>query len=231
MKYDLDRGDYLIKNGKKVYRCIAKVDIPIHGVKAGDKGGYIQYKKNLSQKGKAWIGERAIVMDGAYVSGNALVDGDAILTGNVVVKGNARIGGNTEISGNVQIFGNARIDNVVPCWKDSPAGPLRATRNAENEPRYTKIIISGESKIFDDVVITGNTIVKNAVLFGKLKLYGYSSVIGRSGRIHDNGTISLEIGVFSPENLSFKKRGLIIQPSKSSKTPSIVKKTSKIHAG
>ncbi|MBR6097334.1 hypothetical protein IKP94_01110 [Candidatus Saccharibacteria bacterium] len=215
-KYDLDRGDRLIKNGKKLYRVIALKDIPRHGIKAGDKGGYIQFKKNLSQYGSAWVDERAIVMGNARVEGRALVYGDVVLTDNAIVKGDAKIGGNTAISGDTVIFGKVSIDNTVCVWKDSACGALAyASRNAELEAKYSRIEISGKTTIFDEVEITGNVIVRNSILFGKLRLYGNSSVIDCAGRIHNNGMISFRIGAYSAECLTFKKRGLIVCASTS----------------
>lgn len=70
-----------------VRRVQALRDIPLHNVKAGDLGGYIecfQGKKNprrvLSHKGSCWIGGEAVVMGLVRITGNALV------TDNVIVK-------------------------------------------------------------------------------------------------------------------------------------------------
>ena len=215
-KYDLDRGDYLVKNGKKHYRVVALRDIPEHGIKAGDKGGYIRLKKNLSQKGSSWVDERAIVTDNARVSGSALIYGDVLLTDNTLVKGRAIVGGNTVISGDTVIFGHVYIDNPVCTYKDSgTCGTLGyASRNAAREVRYTRISISGKTRIFDEVKITGNVIIKNSVLFGKLYLYGNSSVIDNAGRIHANGTITYTIKAFNMERMSSKRRLLLVTASK-----------------
>ena len=58
---------------------------PFLNLKKGDKGGYIESEKNLSQIGDAWVS------DNAWVSGNAQVYGDAWVSGNAQVSGNAKI--------------------------------------------------------------------------------------------------------------------------------------------
>ncbi|MFN7611367.1 MAG: hypothetical protein ACK5QX_10605, partial [bacterium] len=56
--------------GIKLFRIEALVDIPKWGVKAGDKGGWIEKEENLAQ-----------------VSGNAWVYGDAQVSGDAQVYG------------------------------------------------------------------------------------------------------------------------------------------------
>ena len=55
---------------------------------AGDVGGWIEYEKNLSHSGDAWV------------SGDAQVFGDA------------RVYGNARVFGNAQVFGNARVTPI-----------------------------------------------------------------------------------------------------------------------
>lgn len=59
--------------GTILHRIRVLVDIPAHGVKAGDVGGWIQCEENLSQKGSAWISDEALVF------GNARVYDDAVI--------------------------------------------------------------------------------------------------------------------------------------------------------
>ena len=55
--------------GRKLYRIRALKDFI--GVKAGDLGGYIEKKENLSQDGLCWVYGNAQVCDNAGVYGNA----------------------------------------------------------------------------------------------------------------------------------------------------------------
>ena len=51
-----------------VRRIMALRDIPRHGVKAGDLGGWIEKEENLSQNGAdSWVADDAIVFDKAKV--------------------------------------------------------------------------------------------------------------------------------------------------------------------
>src|SRR5574343_316865 len=61
-------------NGVTFHQIEAIKDMPIHGVKAGDKGGWIEKESNIS--GNAWV------YGDAQVSGDAKVYGDAQVSGN-----------------------------------------------------------------------------------------------------------------------------------------------------
>ena len=64
MKYEIigREGRYL--------RIKALIDIPCHGVKAGDLGGLIQSGKNLSNVGNCWIHKNSIVVGDKTVVGD-----------------------------------------------------------------------------------------------------------------------------------------------------------------
>ena len=53
-KYKLT-GETKEIDGKILHRIRALIDIPEHDVKAGDLGGWIEAKRNLSQNGEAWV--------------------------------------------------------------------------------------------------------------------------------------------------------------------------------
>lgn len=63
--------------GVKLFRIEALIDIPRWGVKAGDKGGWVEKEENLSQDGNAWVSGDAWVSGNAHVFGDAQVSGDA----------------------------------------------------------------------------------------------------------------------------------------------------------
>lgn len=69
-KYELT-GETKEIGGKILHRIRALVDIPVHNVKAGDLGGWIEAERNLSQKGAAWVADEARVMDSARVTDSA----------------------------------------------------------------------------------------------------------------------------------------------------------------
>ena len=75
----------------------------------GDKGGFVESEKNLSQKGNCWIYDDACVYDGARVDGDASIWGDSRVCGNSLVTDKAVVTDNAVIKGNALIYGNARV--------------------------------------------------------------------------------------------------------------------------
>lgn len=96
-------------------RIKALRDIPMHGVKAGDYGGWVEREDSLLQLGECWIADNAIVAEYAQVRhdgivrDNARIIGDARLLNRAKVSGNAILtGGTVKDNGNVK--GNARVE-------------------------------------------------------------------------------------------------------------------------
>lgn len=61
----------MIGEKRELFRIQALVDIPAHGVKAGDLGGYVERERCLSRRGDSWAGGRA--------EGTAKLDGASLL--------------------------------------------------------------------------------------------------------------------------------------------------------
>lgn len=80
-----------------IFQIRALRDIPEHGVKKGDLGGYVEGEHNLSQEGSCWIAdkaevcEQARVEEDAYVGGQAVVWDDAVIRGQAVVEGHSSV--------------------------------------------------------------------------------------------------------------------------------------------
>lgn len=165
------------------YRLVALRDIPEHGVKAGDLGGFITGPNALSHEGSCWIGENAIVGPYVKVQDNAYIGGNAHVMNNfdkrsLVVKENASIAGNAQvwlsrfglgnpeeetlIAGNAQISGNAKLVNVK-----FVLGNAKISGDAHLE-RCGKIIdnadISGKAKLKKSASVSGETIITGDVL-------------------------------------------------------------------
>lgn len=81
---------------KTLYRIEALKDFG--DVRKGDKGGFVESDKNLSQEGDCWVCGDAKVCGNAEVYGNALVRGDAEVCGNAKVYGNAEVRGDAKIN-------------------------------------------------------------------------------------------------------------------------------------
>ena len=126
-KYEF-AGETITANGVTLHQIRALIDIPLHGVRVGDVGGWIEGERNLSHLGDAWVGDNARVegdarvfgnahiygyarVNGcAWIRGNALVFGNAHIYGYALVSGHAQISGYVRVCGDVRVCGNARID-------------------------------------------------------------------------------------------------------------------------
>lgn len=141
------------------HRIVALRDIPRHGVKAGDFGGFIESEKNLSQEGDAWVGDDASVYNSAYVIDNACVSGHSEVYGyscvgeNAHVFGNAKVSDYTIIRDNAKIYGNACVSGYVCVY--------------ENALICCNACVSGDARIYG-----------NAHVFGYAKVYGNARVSG-----------------------------------------------------
>lgn len=93
-----------------VYRIQATMDNPLHHVKDGDLGGWVEREDNLATLSEAWIAEEAKVWGHARVGGKALVSGYAEISGNAMVYDNARVSGHAKVTGMASVFGLAEVD-------------------------------------------------------------------------------------------------------------------------
>ena len=83
MKYEILKDEFIEFDGRKLYRIKALKDF--HNVKEGEFGGYIEYERNLSHEGDAWVYGNARVYGNAWVYDNARVSGDAWVSGDARV--------------------------------------------------------------------------------------------------------------------------------------------------
>lgn len=74
-KYELTENKKTLSNGVVITQIKALIDIPLHGVNAGDLGGWIGSEDNLSQAGDCWIVPQACVFGWARIAGNNLING------------------------------------------------------------------------------------------------------------------------------------------------------------
>lgn len=88
-KFELLLDDTVEYLGIKLFRIRALNSFG--NVEAGDIGGYIEKKENLSGYGNAWVSGDARVYGNAEVSGDALVSGVARVSGDAEVSGDAMV--------------------------------------------------------------------------------------------------------------------------------------------
>lgn len=146
-----------------VYRVIALIDIPVHGVKAGDIGGYVDHKKVLSQKGDCWIGGDALVLDKSRVADDAIIKDKAVVS-------------NTLVDGNAAIYDRA-IVSEMPGWQNS-----RISHSAKiyGDAQVISSHISDYSKVYEAAV------VNRADVMGYSTVFGYAKILGPGVFIEDS---------------------------------------------
>ena len=174
---------------KTLYRIEALKDF--NDVKKGDKGGFIENEKNLSQRGDCWIYDNAKVLGEAMVCCNAKVYGNAkicdyaVAYDNAIVFGNAqvcdeakvyynaKVYGNARICGNAKVYGNAMIYDNVKVYCDA--------RIFGNTKVYQNATVCGNAAVYCDATVYGNAMVyDNAEVFGNAEVYDDAVVYGNA---------------------------------------------------
>ena len=100
-------------------RIRALTDIPMHGVRAGDYGGWVSSTHTTAGQPRiaptAWLGGdaslcgEARLLDHALVKGRAVIQGHALVCQGAIVRGQATVTDNARITGRAHIHGSARI--------------------------------------------------------------------------------------------------------------------------
>ena len=138
-------------------------------------GGWIENERNLSQSGKCWIEEGAIVCGLARVSDNAFIGkgcqvGDtAVVSGDAVVEGKSVVGGHTYIQGHIsssKMMGSARVMDGAEVLDGSDV-EYRATVFGTVE----KAMVGGHTTVYGEVK-------DGAVVCGRSSVGEVASVIG-----------------------------------------------------
>ena len=139
-KFEIVENDSINVNGVVLHRIRALIDFG--DVCAGELGGYIQKKENLSQDGNAWI------------SGNARVYGNACVYSNAQVYGDARVFGNACVYGNAWVSGNARVyDDAQVCVDAWVCGDARVSGNARVANKHCIVWFSNVGTEFGTLTV------------------------------------------------------------------------------
>ena len=155
MKYTLLKDETINVSGRTLYRIVCVT--PFGCIKAGDKGGYVESTKNLSQEGKCWIYDDAQVYDDAIVFDDAEVYNKARISGNAKVYGDAVVYGNAVVSDDAKVFDNARV-----------FGKAKVYGNA---------VVFGDARVCDTAEVGGYAFVfGNAEVCGTARIFGTASI-------------------------------------------------------
>lgn len=107
-KYDYTGKTTALVTGYQAHQIVALKDIPKHGVRAGDLGGWIQHERNLTHLDDCWVGEGCVVHGSAKIRSHALVAGLSEIGGSTLVMGNARVI-DVRLTGSCRVGGEARV--------------------------------------------------------------------------------------------------------------------------
>ena len=144
-----------IVNGITLHRIIATKNFD--NVKVGDKGGFVESIRNLSDSFNSWISDNACVFGNAYVLENAQV------SGNAMVYGNARVAGSATVTCNAQVYDNAKV-----------IGSAYISGNAK---LFESAVLNYNAILHGNACVKGNAFVgENVVVEGNAKIYGNATI-------------------------------------------------------
>lgn len=106
-KYELLPDKTKMIGERKLYRIRALRDF--RGVKAGERGGFVESERNLSHEGKCWVGNNAQVFDEAVVSGDARVYENAMVFDAARVSGKARVYASARVCCFAMVAGEEKV--------------------------------------------------------------------------------------------------------------------------
>ena len=141
------------RDGITLHRIRALRDIPMHGVKAGDIGGYVQGYYNLSQRGSCWVSEEGKVYDYARVKNNAIVRAGATLFHSAKALGNSRV------YGDCSLFGNAKITGTSEAYENARIHEFARIKGHS--------LVHGSASICGDCLIVDSNIREDAEVYAK----------------------------------------------------------------
>lgn len=187
-------------------------------VKAGDKGGWIASKDNLSASDNAWVGKDASVRGNAKVMDEAMVLGHADVSGEAIVKDHAQVGvddktrissselltrvatmglvgvrndtsaSHAKVSGNAIIEGNARVRGDAEVTDFARVSDEAVVEDHAQVRDSARV--RDDAKISDNAEISGNaTVHDNAVVSGNSKVKDDAEVSGHA-RVRDDAEVS-----------------------------------------
>lgn len=195
-----DEGDFVFKQIRALF------DIPSHGVKAGDIGGYLEDESCLSHFGNAWVADSAMIHNSSCVSGGALVKDNAMLLlncylyGTVTVSGNARLystnlqGEGIHVQDDATLEG-CRIHGDQLTFKDSVH-----LQNVNSKRNVQQLEISGEAKMLQENLENETTLKgERIVITGKAQLLNMPLIAGKNVEV--NGDCVLDTASINGENI------------------------------
>ena len=166
---------------KRFYQLVALRDIPLHGVKAGDLGGFVCNDKVLSHDGSCWIGEEAMVGPHVRVIDDAYVGGTASILNNFHVTP-LTIADEAEIIGNPAIYLGREENSSSPEHGMFIGDQVKISGSPQIcnvKEILSRVQISGEANLNGCEIIAGQTQISGKAKVGaKVSLMGKTVVAG-----------------------------------------------------
>ena len=179
-KYELT-SEIINYSGHKLYRIKALKDFSF--VKAGELGGWIESKRNLSQDGTAWVFDNAKVYGNSIVYENAEIHNTACIFDNAKVYGDAKVYNNVRIYNYAVVCGNTRVFNDVIIYNKAK---VYGYINIYNKVQiYDEAIVCGCVSIIGNVLIHGNAIIDSSsiAIYGRVDICGNAKIYNRADYI------------------------------------------------
>lgn len=208
-------GELFLYDNTPLHQIRALIDLPHHGVKAGDIGGYIQSEKNLQDE--AWVAFRSMVLDEAVVADSALVTGGSVVRHNSEVSGRAMVGEKSHLSdfskvtddavaNGVHMEGFSKIYENAKVKGASMSGGSKVYGNATVDGSYVELKdyaeVFGSATVKDQVSMSGiSSVSEEAQVSGKVKLRCQAR-IGGSAVVSDNAVIGGDVVVCDKANIT-----------------------------
>lgn len=164
-KYEFTEEFKYLTRYVKLKRIRAIMDIPEHGVKAGDVGGWIQKVGNLSRFGTCWVKDDAVVYGNAKVLDSSLIEGNAQVFGSSEIHGSSQISGDADISDKT-IVKNSQIGGKAVVCGDVSIQDSIIMDDVSIVAKFSKKINVENSKILERVSLLDGVSVCNSSIDG-----------------------------------------------------------------
>ena len=187
-KYELVEDDFILHEGRKLYRIRALKKIPkgvYTEVKKGQLGGYVEGYRNLSQEGKCWIFDDSRVYGNAVVRDSAVVIDDSEIYGNAIVKGCSEVSNRSQVYGNAIIRDNAKVYNRSKVFGNAVISNSAGVEDCAEV--YGNVTVKGIAGVANFAMMSGNAeifgaaIVKDRAMIvwmNNIKIHGGAVVVG-----------------------------------------------------
>lgn len=170
-KYEILKRDHITVDGRRLYRIRALRAFST--VYAGEIGGYIESKRNLSHYGDCWVADDAMVYGDATVIEDAVVSNEAQVYGSAHVCEHALVYGNAKVFENAKVRGNAKVGGCAKIYGSSVVG--------ENARIYDGATIGGLAQVSGNAQVCGcASVLDMAVVTGGASANGLATVKGNA---------------------------------------------------